>query len=141
MAYKFGSRSKAALIGVHPDLIKLCNAVLALGLFDFGITCGLRDEEEQDKLYFEGRSKVKWPDSKHNPDYETGLAEAVDYVLYVNGKVDWNNTKSWYMAIGVFRGVAATMGIKIRTGGDWDGDFSTKDQSFFDLPHLELIKE
>ena len=24
-------------------------------------------------------------------------------------------------------------------GADWDGDFSTNDQSFHDLPHIELI--
>jgi peptidoglycan L-alanyl-D-glutamate endopeptidase CwlK len=134
--YKFGDRSKQALFDVHPDLVRLCNAVLELGLFDFGVTCGHRGEEEQNKQYFEGRSKVQWPNSKHNKK----PAEAVDFVLYVNGKVDWNNRDSWNMAVGVFRGVAAMLDIKIRCGADWDGDFDTKDQTFFDMPHIELIK-
>ena len=137
MTYKFGNRSRQALAMVHPDLVKLCNKVLELGLFDFGVTCGYRGQDEQDQLYFEGRSKVKWPNSKHN----NKPSQAIDFVLYVNGKVDWDNRDSWYMAVGVFRGVAAMLGIKIRVGGDFDGDFSTTDQTFFDLPHIELLSK
>lgn len=122
------------MIKLHPDLIRLAEAVLDLGLFDFGISCGHRGKDEQEQLYFEGRSKVKWPNSKHNTD----PARAMDIVLYVNGRVDWNNSASWYMAIGVFRGIAASLGISIRVGADWDGDFSIKDQRFNDLPHIEL---
>jgi peptidoglycan L-alanyl-D-glutamate endopeptidase CwlK len=36
-------------------------------------------------------------------------------------------------------GIAAKMGIKIRWGGDWDRDEELHDQTFFDLPHFELI--
>ena len=134
MTYKFSKRSLDALENVHPDLITLAKTVLNLGLFDFGISCGQRSMEEQEKLYHEGKSKVRWPNSKHNKT----PSEAIDIVLYVNGKVDWNNANSWYMAIGVFRGVAAMLNIPIRVGADWDGDFSTKDQHFHDLPHIEL---
>jgi len=135
MSFKFGNRTKQALSRVHPDLVRLCNEVLSLNLFDFGISCGHRGQDEQDRLYHEGRSGLKWPDSKHNTD----PSEAIDFILYTNGKVDWNNTNSWYLAVGVFRGVAASLDIKIRVGADWDGDFSTKDQNFHDLPHVELI--
>ncbi len=133
--YKFGNTSRQHLATIHPDLQKLAKIVLDLGLFDFGISCGHRGQEAQNALYFEGRSKLKWPNSKHNKR----PAEAFDFVLYTNGKVDWNNLNAWYMAVGVFRGVAATIGIKIRTGADWDSDFTTKDQSFHDLPHIEII--
>jgi hypothetical protein len=33
------------------------------------------------------------------------------------------------------------MGIESRMGADWDGDFDTKDQTFHDLPHFELVKK
>jgi hypothetical protein len=36
-------------------------------------------------------------------------------------------------------GTAALMGISIRWGGDWDRDTYTKDNSFDDLVHFELI--
>ncbi len=132
--YKFSNRSKQALQSTHPDLQKLAENVIQLGLFDFGVSCGHRSKKEQDKAYHEGRSALMWPNSKHNKVPST----AIDIVLYVNGKVSWKNTNSWYMAIGVFRGVAATLGLSVRVGADWDGDFSTSDQSFHDLPHIEL---
>lgn len=133
--YTFSKRSLKALEYVHFDLVRIATKVLELGLFDFGISCGHRKEDEQEQLYFEGKSKLRYPHSKHNSMPST----AIDIVLYVNGKVDWNNRSSWYMAIGVFRGVAAMLNIPIRVGADWDGDFSTSDQSFHDLPHIELI--
>lgn len=34
---------------------------------------------------------------------------------------------------------ASTTGVKIRWGGDWDGDWIHTDQSFHDLPHFELV--
>jgi hypothetical protein len=30
------------------------------------------------------------------------------------------------------------MGIKIRIGSDWDGDFNILEHSFKDRPHIEL---
>jgi hypothetical protein len=35
--------------------------------------------------------------------------------------------------------MASSMGIKIRWGGDWNGDWKVKDNHFDDLPHFELI--
>ena len=32
------------------------------------------------------------------------------------------------------------MGIKIRYGGDWNGNFDLKDQNFYDGVHFELIE-
>ena len=66
--FNFGNRSDKNLVGVHPHLVRLCVTVLSLGIFDFGITCGKRDKEGQDKAVFEGRSKVKYPNSKHNKE-------------------------------------------------------------------------
>jgi len=142
--YYFGTRSKNNLGNVRQELIELAQEVLDLGLFDFGITCGAREKEEQEKLFFEGRTKVRYPNSKHNVipgDPEREKACAFDFVLYVNGKATYEkeDLPSYYMAIGVFIGIAAKKGIKIRCGGDWDGDFDVKDQSFHDLPHVELI--
>ena len=36
---------------------------------------------------------------------------------------------------------ALGMGIKLRWGGDWDGDWQTRDNTFDDLPHFELAAE
>jgi peptidoglycan L-alanyl-D-glutamate endopeptidase CwlK len=37
--------------------------------------------------------------------------------------------------------VANTLGIKIRWGGDWNGDLQFRDEKFKDLPHFELVEE
>lgn len=135
--YKFGKRSKAMLEQLHPRLATLCHDVLELQLFDFGISCAHRNMYEQNLACTEGRSGLRWPDSKHNKI----PAEAFDFVLYVNGRVDWEDLEAWYMAVGVFRGVAAMGAINIRCGADWDGDFTKTDQTFNDLPHIEIIIE
>ena len=36
------------------------------------------------------------------------------------------------------RGIAEGMGIKIRWGSDWNGNFDLKDQNFYDLLHFEV---
>ena len=120
-----------------PRLQDLALEVMKLQLFDFGISCGHRPQEEQNRLYHEGKSKLKFPYGKHN-DFPS---KAFDFVLYVNNKVDWNDKAAWYMAVGVFRGVAAKLEIPVRVGADWDGDFTAKDQSFNDLPHIELLDD
>ncbi len=136
IAYKFGHQSLSELAQTHPSLVKLCHKVLDLQLFDFGITCGHRTFEAQNRLFFEGRSKVRFPNSKHN----SKPSEAVDFILYVNGKptYDPKDHAGYYMAVGVFRAVAASLNLHIRVGADWDGDFSTQDQRFHDLVHIQL---
>ena len=43
--------------------------------------------------------------------------------------------------VGFVEGVAAALGIKIRSGADWDMDRNVSDQSFIDLPHIELVEK
>lgn len=143
MTYEFGARSEGNLVNVDSDLVLLARTVLGYGIFDFGITCGSRSKELQDRLYFEGRSKVRWPNSKHNLSIERKKALAYDFVIYVNGKATYGekHKPSYYMAVGIFKGAAAELGINIRSGADWDGDFDTTDQNFHDLPHIEKLGE
>ena len=46
---------------------------------------------------------------------------------------------SFYYFGGIVRGIALEMGIRIRWGGDWDGDHTLNDQNFNDLLHFEVI--
>jgi len=45
----------------------------------------------------------------------------------------------FYHFAGYVLGVAEILGIKIRWGGDWNGNFDLKDQNYYDLPHFEVI--
>jgi hypothetical protein len=130
----FGNRSKNNLATAHPDLQRLFNEVIKH--YDCAVICGHRSKEDQDKAFHEGRSKVQWPNGKHNKQPSL----AVDVVPWFSNKpnIRWNDSSKFYEFGGFVQGVAATMGIDIRWGGNWDGDDELKDQTFFDLPHFEL---
>ena len=129
----FGRTSTKRLRTCHPSLQKLFNEVVKH--FDCSIICGHRNEEEQDKVFYDGKSKVQFPNSKHN----STPSRAVDVAPYINGKVCWDKEQLYCFAFFVW-GTAIQMGIKIRLGADWDGDGNIKDQTFFDRPHFELVE-
>lgn len=130
----FGKTSKKELGTCHPLLQEVLNE--AIKVVDFKVLQGTRSEEEQERLFREGRSKVRWPNSKHN----TYPSLAVDVAPY---PIDWDGphaTKKFARLAGIIEGIAYTKGIQLRWGGDWDGDGQMRDQKFHDLPHLELRK-
>ena len=127
---RFGKTSKKNLNTCHEDLFDLFNEVIKY--FDCSILEGHRGEEDQNKYFKEGKSKVKFPRGRHN----AYPSNAVDVVPY---PVDWNDTNRMYYFAGIVKGIAETMEIKIRWGGDWDGDTEVKDTKFKDLPHFELM--
>ena len=127
----FGTRSTNNLVTCHEDLQKLFNEVIKH--FDCSVICGHREQEEQDRAFHNGLSKLKFPESKHNKM----PSMAADVIPY---PIDWDDHKRFYMFVGVVRGIAAEMNIQIRCGADWDGDMEVKDQNFHDLPHFELLE-
>ncbi len=132
MSYRFGSRSKSCLATAHPQLVTICEEVIKIS--DFSVLCGYRDEATQNALNHQGLSKKKWPNSKHN-DFPS---KAIDVAPY---PIDWNDTLAFARLFGIFQGVAHSKGVKLRWGGDWDGDGESNDQSFMDLGHIELLEE
>lgn len=134
---KFGSRSLSNLSECHPDLQVLFGEVIEH--FDCAVIEGRRGQEEQDRLFDAGKSKLKFPRSMHNKS----PSMAADVVPY---PIDWNDHRRFYLFGGFVLGVAAKlldtgdMTHRVRYGGDWDMDFSISDQTFHDLPHFELVK-
>jgi len=127
---KFSKTSADRLVACHPDLIWLFQAVIQG--FDCAILCGHRGEAEQNSVFKYGKSKLPWPRSPHNRK----PSMAVDAAPW---PIDWHNLRRFYAFGGYVKGVAAVMGIRIRWGGDWDGDNDFDDQSFNDLVHFELV--
>lgn len=126
----FGEHSMAALETAHPNLQLLFKEVVKG--FDCTVLEGHRTKEAQEEAVRTGRSKVHWPNGKHNQ--EPSLA--VDVAPY---PINWNDRERFYYFAGYVKGVAYRMGISIRWGGDWDSDTQVHDQTFFDLPHFELV--
>lgn len=130
--YKFSSRSKAQLITAHPELQRLFREVIKG--YDCTVIQGYRGKEEQDEYFRTGRSKVEWPNSKHNKTPSLAL----DVAPY---PIDWNDINRFYHFGGYVKGVADQLDINVRWGGDWDGDNDLNDQTFMDLVHWELMGE
>ncbi len=100
--------------------------------FDCTILEGHRGEERQNFLEESGQSKVRYPDGKHN----STPSNAVDVAPY---PIDWEDRERFVLFAGFVLGVARAQGIKLRWGGDWSMDWTTKDNTFFDGPHFELL--
>lgn len=99
---------------------------------------GKRSKRRQDRLFAIGRSKLQWPDSKHNVEEPDELAKAVDIAPK---PIDWNDMERFFFLAGVMFGVGGRLNIKVRWGGDWNQNLDFKDQNFRDLVHFELVEE
>jgi len=129
----FSSSSKARLSTCHPDLQKLFKEVVKT--YDCTIICGHRSEADQEKAFKDKVSQVRFPDSLHNSDPSL----AVDVAPYDVDRrnIDWDYLPAFYHFAGYVRKTAETLGINYRWGGDWDGDYNLRDQSFNDLVHFQ----
>ena len=126
---KFGKRSKNALSSCDERLIKVFDEVIKT--VDCSVLEGHRGQSKQDKFYEEGKSKVKYPSGRHNKL----PSMAVDVVTY---PIDWNDRERFHLFAGFVLGIAKSMGINLRWGGDWNQNWFVDDNKFDDFPHFEL---
>ena len=125
----FGRKSKERLNTCESNLQKVFNEVIKH--VDCSVLEGHREKDRQNKLFKEGKTKVKYPDGRHNRQ----PSSAVDVTPY---PVDWEDRERQTLFAGFVIGVASQMGINLRWGGDWDQDFQVVDNRFDDFPHFEL---
>lgn len=148
----FSQKSLDQLDTTDLVLQKLFNKVIEV--HDCTIIQGHRPKQIQDMYFKTGRSKVQWPDSKHNESPSLAL----DVAPYIQGRgIPWpQKPSSWehassrnryikdlnqfYYFAGIVKGVAEEMKINIRWGGDWDMDNDLRDNRFDDLVHFELLR-
>jgi peptidoglycan L-alanyl-D-glutamate endopeptidase CwlK len=133
---QFSERSKAKLETCDPRLQRLANAVIEV--FDCTVVDGHRGEEKQNDLYERGLSKVRYPNSEHNiyPSKAIDLAPFDPFL----GRINWNDTLTFYYFAGIVMGIAVEQGLLLRWGGDWDMDDDLDDQTFVDLAHFEIVE-
>lgn len=124
--HRFGKRSNAVLLELEDDLQRVCHLALKYSKYDFGLTDGLRTESEQRENIASGASQTT--DSRHLPN-KNGLSEAVDIVIFVNGKSTWESKYYRKVAEAFFK-AAFEIGVPIEWGGHWE--------SIFDGPHYQL---
>lgn len=132
VAMTLSNSSSDKLSQCHPELQRLVRAVESR--ISLVVACGHRGETEQNRAFAEGKSKLKFPASKHNKLPSL----AVDLVPLKRSKIDWNDKVLFYYFAGYVMAVAAMIDIKVRWGGNWNMNDDLHDQTFFDLVHFEL---
>ena len=126
---KFGRKSLKNLSTCDERLQEVFNEVIKT--VDCSVLEGHRGKDRQNALYKEGKTKVKYPNGRHNAI----PSRAVDVVPY---PVDWNDRERFHLFAGFVIGIAKSMGINLRWGGDWNQNWEVDDNKFDDFPHFEI---
>ena len=107
---------------VYPAWVEIINK--SIDLVDFEVICGHRNEKDQNQAYEDGKSKLKYPNSKHNiiPSLAVDLAPR---------PIDWSNKEAFCHLAGIITATAHSLGYTVKWGGDW--------HTFKDYPHFEIV--
>ena len=151
--FNFGTKSQSQIVTMHHDLQIIANDVVEI--YDISAHQGARTVEEQIRNIEKRVSKTL--DSCHIPRDEDGNYDpngkswAGDFLPHSRGVNPWpqdsdsrkvrekKKARFYYMQ-GIFRSIAHKHNISIRQGTDWDMDDDLFDQTFDDLPHVELYR-
>ena len=98
---RYSKRSKERLASCDQRLQEVFNEVIKH--VDCSILEGHRSKERQNKLYDEGRTKVKYPNGRHN----SNPSKACDVTPY---PVDWKDRERQTLFAGFVLGLARSMG-------------------------------
>lgn len=138
---RLGTISAYNLSTCSPNLQRLISEAIrrAPKHLDFAVTCGWRNQADQDAAFKAGKSKLRWPKSKHNHEY-AGKPHSLAVDIRPAGVFvadDWNDKLRFARIIGFIEGVAVDLGIRVRLGLDFSGDGRSIDETFLDIPHIE----
>ena len=130
---RFGNRSRINLSQAKAELQDVMNA--AIKRTDFSVIEGHRGKKKQNQYYDEGKSTVRFPDSKHNlmPSW------AVDVVPWDQEKRKALHGNNPYELMQIGRMVqiimeeAERLGVDIECGANW--------RNFPDGAHVQLRTE
>lgn len=138
--FEFGARSTRNLETCDERLERIARRALAYGILDFSCIEGHRSTKRQQRLFHSGKTTLDGIDDKSK--HQTDPALAMDLLPYpgkLNGVDVWEDYPRFCRLAGLIQAAAAEEGIKIRWGGDWDGDGNNADSKFDDFPHFELV--
>jgi peptidoglycan L-alanyl-D-glutamate endopeptidase CwlK len=136
----FGERSLSRLTTCHAELQEVCFEVIPF--YNFTIIWGRRGEQAQNLAYSDGYSTKPWPESNHNAIAPL-LSEAVDIAPWFAERphIRWDHELEFVQLSGYILQAAASLGVELRYGGDWDSDRDLYDfNKPFDLGHFERVK-
>lgn len=129
----FGAASQKQRATLHPRLQMVLDD--AIQYIDFSIIEGHRNQADQEADFKKGLTKLHYPNGRHN----STPSKAADCAPY---PIDWKEGELPHLRFAFMMGViwqsAKRLGVKIRFGMDWNRNLDPRDESFLDLPHVEL---
>ena len=145
MTFRYGRKSRKQLDTCDPRLRTIFEKLIEF--MDVSILEGRRTFVQQLKNI--GRKVSKTINSRHIPRGDDGTiddegpSKAVDVSPYPIMWPDRSRDREkqiarFYYMQGAIRAIAHYEDVPIRQGVDWDGDGDFFDQSFDDLPHVEI---
>jgi len=98
-------------------------------IYPVHVTCGYRNETDQNLAFEQGNSKLKYPESRHNkkPSFAVDIVPDPDRSPKT---ISWVDLKAFEIMCLAVEAIADEYGIEIRLGRDF---------SFKDWPHIELV--
>lgn len=126
--HRFSSSSIKRLAQCEQDLDRVVTLALKYSKYDFGITESLRSQLKQAENVANGKSQTM--KSRHLAN-SNGLSEAVDIVIYKDGKPTYE-PKLYRKVAAAFFKAAFELGVGIEWGGHYE--------SFFDGVHFNLTE-
>jgi peptidoglycan L-alanyl-D-glutamate endopeptidase CwlK len=142
--YKFGEKSQENFDTLHKDLQLILSE--AIKIYDFSIIGGHRTAETQQAYFKKGLTKLDGiiKKSKH----QSYPSMAVDIIPYKKGTNAFSgnekDNRRFYFLMGIIKAISEKLlkdgkiSHRLRFGIDWDNDDIYTDQSFDDMPHIEL---
>jgi peptidoglycan L-alanyl-D-glutamate endopeptidase CwlK len=116
---RWSKKSAERLYTCDTDLIRLFDEVLKV--HNCSILDGHRDQYRQNLYYKEKKSKVEWPNSKHNKN----PSRAADVIFYPYNEHSWDDREKFKFFRGIVYGIASQLGIRLNKTIEWDlGHFS-----------------
>ena len=132
---KWGERSLQVRATLDTRLKHIVDELLSK-VTDVSLVSGHRGEEEQNELFHQKKSKLEFPQSKHN-NYPS-LAVDLQPYPYPGSRYKLWGALGYIAAHAIV--IGRLHGVTIRWGGDWDRDGDMTDQRFDDLFHLEIVE-
>lgn len=133
---EFGEKSKARLATCDDRLVQIFRAVNDQR--PCTILEGVRSQEDQDRDFEKGVSRLKWPHGKHNVQEPGELCKAVDVKPDDMTFDPPEPPERWKEFADQVQAVADSLGILIRWGGAWAGTYPNPPGVLNDLDHFEL---
>ena len=144
MSFVLSERSLKNYKTLHKDLKAVIDYALKISEIDFAIVEGHRSVERQKLLFRKGKTRIDGINRLGKHNYDPSMA--FDFCVIAKDVHIYDRDHLLYL-IGIFKAIGGLLyeqgfiSHRIRSGANWDMDgVLLRDQSFDDMPHIELIK-